>query len=86
MAREHSWSDRLHCIVHGHDVSAADVYGETLANGKIEELHYCQRCGMAVWQPGHAHAGEFPESQTAHMLPDMVLPMAPPGSHQHREP
>ncbi|HEX3654679.1 MAG TPA: hypothetical protein VHV55_02675 [Pirellulales bacterium] len=86
MTNQRDWGKRLHCLLHGHDLLPADAYGEQLPDGTIVELHYCRHCGIGVWKPGHAHAGVFPEPDTAHQLPDMVSPMAPPGSHQHISP
>jgi hypothetical protein len=86
MACERDWVARWQCILRGHDLAAADAYGEQLPDGHVEELHYCRRCGAAVWMRGELHAGVFPEPQTAHQLPDMVAPMAPPGSRQHISP
>src|SRR5579884_206367 len=74
MSDQHDWLRRLHCVLHGHDLARADAYGEQLPDGHIEELHYCRHCGMAVWVPGEAHGGEFPEPETAHRFPDMVRP------------
>ncbi|HEX4148118.1 MAG TPA: hypothetical protein VHY20_03985 [Pirellulales bacterium] len=77
---------RWQCLWHGHDFDRVDAYGEVLADGRVEELYYCRRCGVGIWRPGKLHAGSFPEPETAHQLPDMVAPMAPPGSRQHISP
>jgi hypothetical protein len=44
------WIQRLTCLLRGHhDLCLAAAYGEILPGGSGKELHYCARCGRAVW-------------------------------------
>ena len=44
------WIQQLVCLLCGHhDLCLAGAYGETLPGGAGKELHYCARCGRAVW-------------------------------------
>jgi hypothetical protein len=44
------WFQTLVCLLRGHpDLRLAAAYGETLPGGSSKELHYCARCGRAVW-------------------------------------
>lgn len=41
----------LMCMFRGHhDLCLAAAYGEILPGGMVKELHYCARCGRAVWK------------------------------------
>lgn len=48
------WIQRLTCMLEGHhDLCLAAAYGARLPGGSGKELHYCARCGRAVWtSPG----------------------------------
>jgi hypothetical protein len=51
------WIQRLICLFRGHQLlSMAAVYSQKLAGGNGLDLHYCARCGSAVWTapPGGA--------------------------------
>jgi len=44
------WIQRLKCWLRGHhDLGLAAAYGEILPGGSGKDLHYCARCGRAVW-------------------------------------
>jgi hypothetical protein len=44
------WIQRLTCWFRGHhDLCLAAAYGEVRPGGSRKELHYCVRCGRAVW-------------------------------------
>ena len=45
------WIQWLTCGVRGHhDLCLAGAYGQILPGGSSKELHYCVRCGRAVWK------------------------------------
>jgi len=45
------WFHNLICLLRGHhDLCLAGAYGKTLVGGAGKELHYCARCGRAVWE------------------------------------
>ncbi|HEX7380392.1 MAG TPA: hypothetical protein VF278_24980 [Pirellulales bacterium] len=44
------WFETLKCLLRGHhDLCLAAAYGKTLPGGAGKQLHYCARCGRAVW-------------------------------------
>lgn len=49
------WIRRLTCWLDGHrDLCLAEADGEMFPGGQSKELHYCARCGRAVWTLGAA--------------------------------
>jgi len=45
------WVQALICLLRGHhDLCLAAAYGEILPGGFSKELHYCARCGRAIWK------------------------------------